>query len=543
MSNKKRRVMINGAMQSGKTEYTVRKALENQKPSNIEVFIHYSTNESMESTNEKIKRYNVELFSGLEALKRFHLRLTRRGLDIKTNYVLSLIAHHSSMEVLKKIITAYSTTYGTGHVFNISIDEDDTLALDHSVKKGKPVQKQRLAQALIEMPSVQTVRNITATPFAEHLSETDFDVIEIAPVGGHYVGVEKIIKHADDSFDEEDMSSFSKLEPTNRVKYFINDSFEGATLVQVSQNKKDQAIIARNIMDNCKQPNIVVVMNSDRGNYGCYINGEGVGNKSENWNSFRAFDLAESLGIKKVFIVAYYLSDRTNTFRAREGLFNNLRSIFYCSPSATHETKLQRVARVCGYPVGHIPQLYTTPETLDYLFESVDLYTRVMNIKEDVRTAKAREKVWAGIGNVDLKKIKHTNGYSNTFANSYSITSSPIGDVISERKKGTVPDHIDMGSTNLSINTELADYFRKKYNVNTVLNVSEDTKKRMQLIRPNQASQLAMQSHRELAILFEGRDYTVVKQEHEYYTTKKPFALHNMDETYWQWNVKDGVGK
>ena len=52
-----------------------------------------------------------------------------------------------------------------------------------------------------------------------------------------------------------------------------------------------------------------------------------------------------------------------------------------------------------------------------------------------------------------------------------------------------------------------------------------------------------MQSHRELAILFEGRDYTVVKQEHEYYTTKEPFALENMDETYWQWNVRDGVGK
>lgn len=538
----KRRIMINGNMQSGKSEHAVKTALENQIPSNIEVFIHYSTNESMESTNDKINRYDVELFSGLEALKRFHLRLTRRGLDIKTNYVLSLIAHHSSMEVLKKIITAYSTTYGTGHVFNISIDEDDTLALDHSVKKGKPVQKQRLAQALIEMPSVQTVRNITATPFAEHLSETDFDVIETAPVGEHYVGIETIIEHADDSFTEEDMQSFSALEPTDRVKNFIQDDFEGVTLIQVIQNKKDQSIIARNIMDNCKEKHLVVVMNSDKANYGCYINGKGVGNKSQNWNPFKAFELAESLEIKKVFIVAYYLSDRTNTFRARKGLFNKLRSIFYCSPSATHETKLQRVARICGYPIGHIPQLYTTPETLDYLFESVELYQRVMNISEDVRTAKAREQVWAGIGNVDLKKIKHTNGYANTFANSYSITSNPINR-ISEYDEGTVPDHIDMSSTDLLTNTELANYFREKYNVNTVLNVTKDTKKRLQLLRPNQPSQTGMQSHRELAILFIGRDYKVIKQEHEYYTTKKPFALHNMDNTYWQWNIKNGVAK
>ena len=534
--------MINGSMQSGKSEHAVRTALENQVPSNIEVFIHYSTNESMKSTNDKINRYDVELFSGLEALKRFHLRLTRKGLDIKTNYVLSLIAHHSSLEALKKIITAYSIEYGTGHVFNISIDEDDTLALDHSVKKGKPVQKQRLAQALIEMPSVQTVRNITATPFAEHLSETDFDVIETAPVGEDYVGIETIIEHADDSFTEEDMQSFSALEPTQRVLDFIQDDFEGATLVQAIQNKKDQAIIARNIMDNCKQRNIVVVMNSDKANYGCYINGEGVGTKSENWDAFRAFKLAEALGIKKVFIVAYFLSDRTNTFRAREGRFNTLRSIFYCSPSATHETKLQRVARICGYPIGHIPQLHTTPDTLDYLFESVDLYQRVMNISEDVRTAKAREKVWASIGNVDLKKIKHTNGYANTYAQSYSITSNPINP-ITQTEKGKVPDNIDMSSTDLLTNTDLAEYFRKEYNVNTVLNVTKDTKKRMQLIRPNQPSQLSMQSHRELAILFTGRRYTVVKQEHEYYTTKKPFALHNMDGTFWQWNVDNGVTK
>jgi hypothetical protein len=52
-----------------------------------------------------------------------------------------------------------------------------------------------------------------------------------------------------------------------------------------------------------------------------------------------------------------------------------------------------------------------------------------------------------------------------------------------------------------------------------------------------------MQAHRELAILFEGREYTVIKQIHEYYTTKREFALHNMDETFWQWSVNEGVTK
>jgi hypothetical protein len=538
MTNKKR-IMIDGAMQSGKTEYVVKRALDNQNTNTVEVFIHYSTNESMESTNEKIKRYNVELFSGLEALKRFHLRLTRKGLDSDKKYVLSLIAHYSSMEQLKKIITAHHTTYGIGYTFNINIDEDDTLALDHSIKKGKPVQKQRLAQAIIEMPGVGEVRNVSATPFAEHLSETDFDEKVTAPVGENYVGVKTIIDHANDNFTEEDISSFSSLEPTKGVKDFINDSFEGVTLIQVSKNKKDHIIIAKNII---AKNNIVVVMNSDKGNYGCYVDGKGYGNKTDHWNPFKAYKLAEELGIKKVFIVAYYLSDRTNTFRAREGLFNNLRSIFYCSPSATHETKLQRLARICGYPIGHIPQLYTTPETLDYLSESVDLYTRVMNIKEDIRSAKDRQRIWASIGNIDMKKIKHTNGYANTKAQSYTITSNPKN-IITQEFNGEVPENIDISNTNLLTNTNLAQYIKDYCQVNTVLNVTEDTRKRMLLIRPNQPSQTGMQAHRELAVLFKGREFKAIKQEHEYYTTKEPFALHNMDGTYWQWNVNDGVSR
>lgn len=531
--------MINGAMQSGKTEYVVKRALKNQKPHNIEVFIHYNTNESMESTNEKIKKYDVDLFSGLEALRRFHLRLTTKRLQRETKYVLSLIAHHSSMEQLKKIITAYSTTYGMGYEFNINIDEDDTLALDHSVKKGKTVQKQRLAQAIIEMPGVGDVRNVSATPYAEHFSETDFDEMTDAPVGEGYVGVETIVKNANYSFTEEDMASFSRLEPTKAVIDLIQDGFEGASLIQTSKNKKDHAIIARNIMDNCNQPNIVVIMNSDKGSYGCYVTKKGYGLKSENWNPFKAYKLAKDLGIKKVFIVAYFLSDRTNTFRAREGDFNQLRSVFHCSPSATIETKLQRVGRICGYPRGHIPQLYTTPETLDYLSEAIDLYTKVMNIEEDVRLSVDRAKVWKKLGHVPIGKIKHTNGYASINAQSYYITSQP-NDEITEMFEGEVPDDIDISSTDLLTNTELAKYFRETYKVSTVLNVTKDTRKRMQLLRPNQ--QLA-QAHRELGVLFEGRKYKVIKQIHEYYTTKREFALQNMDGTFWQWNVNEGATK
>lgn len=537
---KKERIMLIGNMQQGKTEEVVRMALGNQTPDVIEVFINYNTNESMESTNKKIKKYDVELYSGLEALKRFNHKITRKGLLPDTKYVLSLIAHWSSMEEVKKIITAYHTKYGVGYTFNLNIDEDDSLALDHSKKKGTIVQKQRLAQALIEMPSVMVVRNVSATPFAEHFSETDFDKIIEAPVGDTYVGIEEILSNAKEDFTEEDINSFSSLEPTQKAINYIQDEYEGSTLIQISKGKADHAIIAKNIMENCKKPHIVIVMNSDKSSYGCYVNGKGYGNKVDSWDSFKGYKLAEEMGIKKVFIVAYFLSDRTNTFRAAEGTFNRLRSLFHCSPNTNIETRLQRSGRLCGYPIDHIPQLDTTSDNLDYLAEAIEVYKKFTNIKEDVRLAVDRERVLKSIGNIPLKKIKHTNGYSNTAAQSYTITSVPVGQLITESFKGVVPDHINIDSTDLQTNIALANYFREKYNAKTVLNVTTDTKKRMLLLRPNQQ---ALQAHRELAILFEGRNYKAIKQEHEYYTTKVPFALENMDGTYWQWNVTEGVSR
>jgi len=59
----KRRIMINGEMQSGKTTYVVNRYLSRQKENEVEVFINYNTNASMESTNEKITKHDVKLYT------------------------------------------------------------------------------------------------------------------------------------------------------------------------------------------------------------------------------------------------------------------------------------------------------------------------------------------------------------------------------------------------------------------------------------------------------------------------------------------------
>jgi len=535
----KRRIMINGEMQSGKTTYVVNRYLSRQKENEVEVFINYNTNASMESTNEKIRKHDINLYTGLEQLKRFHSRITRRAIEGK--YVLSLIAHHSSLEELKQIISSYHTKYGRGILFNVNIDEDDSLALDHSTKKGF-VQKQRITQAIIELPAVGEVRNITATPFANHFSETDFDDVILAPRGDTYVGIKEIIDSAKDTLEDNDVESLFGETLTSSALNYITEEYEGVKLIQIAPNKSSHVKIVKNLRKYSKN-SVIGVSNSDESSYTYYVNGEGVDNKSSKFTPTRVYELAEKHNIKKVFIVAFYLSDRTNTFRAPKGRFNKLQSLFYCSRTTNIETILQRAGRLCGYPVQHIPTLITTCRVLEDMMEALTSYESISELQKnnDVRKASERERLLFSLKKrINPAKIKHTNGYKERRRNTYSITTNPINH-ITEKDKGIIPEHIDMSNTNFAENTELADYLKNKHNTKTILNVTRDTEKRMQLLRPNQNIN---QSHRALAIKFgKNREYTFIRQILPSYPTEYDFALHNMDDTYWQWSPQPGLSK
>lgn len=535
----KKRFLFTGDMQSGKTTDLLKRIITSLEENKnvVEVVINYNTNASMESTNRKLIKMgssNMKIWQGYEGLEAIYYQIKNNKLDKNRHHVVSLIAHYKSVEKLLLVIGAWSTQYNPGSpVFNVSIDEDDSLALDHS-KKKVIVQKQNRIQAVIEHPLVGIVRNVTATPFANHYSETDFDSIERVPPGEGYIGVEPIIKNANIlRFNKRDITSLYSLEPTSSIQAFFQDTFEGVTLIQITRNKKDQALIVQNLKQICSD-SVIALSNSDQGEYTYYVRGKPEGTMSTKFNENVAFDLANKNGIKRLFIVAYYLSDRTNTFRADEGTFNNLRSLFDCSSSAHDETVLQRIGRACGYPKTGIPDVYCTEECYTVLNKALETHLKFMELEKNtpnIRLAKVRHAALVNSGIIS-SNIKHTNGAKRVAAGSYAFLTAAIMPLLSNKKYGQVPEDIDMTNTNLRTNTKLRNYFLTEYNIITVLNTMEpdgDVFKRQTYIRPN-IERGNKQRTQGLVYFTGGRNYIIIVQYHETFPKEQQHSIDTFEE-------------
>lgn len=530
----KKRFLFTGDMQSGKTTDLLKRIITSLEENKniVEVVINYNTNASMESTNRKLIKMgssNIKIWEGYEGLEAIYYQIKNNKLDKSRHHVVSLIAHYKSVEKLLQVISAWSTQYNPGSpVFNISIDEDDSLALDHS-KKKLIVQKQNRIQAVIEHPLVGIVRNVTATPFANHYSETDFDAMERVAPGEGYIGVEPIIKNANIvRFNKRDITSLYSLEPTPSIQAFFQDTFEGVTLIQITKDKKTQALIVQNLKQICSD-SVIALSNSDQGEYTYYVKGKPYGTKSTKFIETEAFDLASKNGIKKVFIVAYYLSDRTNTFRANKGTFNNLRTLFDCSSSAHDETVLQRIGRACGYPKNGIPRVYCTEECYTVLNKALDTHLRFIELEKNtpnIRLAKVRHAALINSG-IMGNNIKYTNGARSIAKGSYAFLNAVIMPLLSNKHEDVVPKDIDMTNTNLRINTNLRNYFLNKYNIISVLNTMEpdgDILKRQKMLRPN-VERGNKQRTQGLVYFTGGRRYKIIIQYHEIFPKEQQHSI------------------
>ena len=547
----KKRFLFTGDMQSGKTSDLVRRILKSLEENEniVEVIINYNTNASMDSTNQKLREkggQNLKIWSGREGLDAMKYQIQYNKLDRSKHHVISLIAHYASVDKLNEIIGLWSTKYNPGSpVFNMSIDEDDSLALDHSKKKIIVLKQDRI-QAAIEHPLVGIVRNITATPFANHFSETDFDKIIRVPHGEGYVGLEKILRRADIStFNQTDIKSLYSLEPTKNMIDWVNADFEGVSLIQITSTKVTQALIVQNLKNIC--PNSVIALsNSDKGQYTYYVNGKAHGNMSTSFDHEMAFSLARTAGYKKVFIVAYYLSDRTNTFRASDGIFNNMRTLFDSSSSTHDETLIQRIGRSCGYPLFGVPQVFCTEECYTTLMRALDTHLDFMALEEEtpnINKADARHRAMIDSGKLKEHNVKHCNGSKSLKKGDYGFSKHKVEPLLSTKAHSTVDDtSIDMSNTNLKTNSKLYKYLCKKHNVFTMLNVEDtdgDIKRRQVFIRPN-IQRGNVESTQSLILFTGGRNYTIIVQYCETFPTLA-HSIHTFEEdTFAVYSVKGG---
>ena len=527
-----------GPMQSGKTTETVNGVLSKQKTDNIVAFINYSTNTSMRATNKKIMKHNVTLYYGLEGLRAFNSLWRIKQYNPDTKYVLSLTTHDKSLEVLKQIITSFGKIDQTAK-FDIYTDESDTMAIGHTKKGKKIIHKTRILENIRQLPNIRIFGHITASPDSEVFSNIDFDNVEFCTPGEGYVSLEEInFNHS--YLTNKDIASLYTIDPTKKMIEWIQRDEDGVDLIQIVKNKKDHAQIVQNLKQYSKDA-CIGLSNSNKQSHK-YWNEKGWPELStaESFEVEKLYILARRRGVKRCFIVAYFESDRTNTFREKNGTFNNLRSLFHVSPSALASVIRQRAGRLCGYPIGHIPTMYLSKETYDQIVGAIDLDKKLMNMTvEQLKSTEKREEYLRNAGHIPMQKIKYTNGKTSKSSFQYYKSKESIGQLLSEKGTGIIPIDIPMDDLNLRKNKILREYFKDNHDFKRVLHMKEE--KTSQMLRPNNND--IEENYRDFGVRFTGRKYTYILQSWDVFPMAKEHSIHRFDGGFDVWSTSEGVVK
>ena len=423
-----------GAMQSGKTTHVVNKACKNQTTMQIPAFCNYNTTLSMESTNEKIRGYDVNLIAGLDPLRQFKHRAHRGKLNSHQKYVLSFIQQHKSIGAVRDICTSFDQRYYDTHSILPIFDEDDVLAFGHEQQKVI-IQKRREAHAVLSgLPLVKEAWHVSATPFAQQFSDISFDnVVRITP-GEKYKSIQQIADNLDERWTEEDVESLMTQPTSKMINYIQDESYTGLDLVQTVRTIPEQYAIVENLVKYTENSIIAVANSGGRPSY-YFSDGTPYGTNDETFNKETLYKLAEENNIKRVFIVAYFLSDRTNTFRASSGIFNEMRSILHTSIRTNTETILQRAGRLCGYQ-DSIPLLTCTSQTADALYRAIDDHEVLENMPIEAMADKKLRYEFLEDNALNLPYLKDTNGFKSRRAGEWYPTKEPKGECISSIFEG-----------------------------------------------------------------------------------------------------------
>jgi len=533
----KRKLFI-GAMQSGKTTHVVNKACENQTAVEIPAFCNYNTNLSMESTNEKIRAYDVNLISGLDPLRQFKHRVHRGKLNPDEKYVLSFLQNNKHLGAIRDIATAFDPKFYDTYSMLPIFDEDDVLAFGHKERKTL-IQKRREAHAIVSgLPLVKEAWHVSATPFAQQFAELSFDDVEDVPPGENYKSIQQIVDNLQEKWEDEDIESLMNQPTSKMINYIQDESYRGVDLIQTTSNIDQQYAIVENLIKHTENSIIAVANSGNKFSY-YFSNGTPYGNRDETFNKETLYRLAKENNIKRVFIVAYYLSDRTNTFRASSGIFNEMRSILNTSATVNTETILQRAGRLCGYQ-DSIPLLTCTTQTADNLYRAIEDFEVIQSMPLKVMADKKLRWEFLEDNALNLAYLRDTNGFKTRIKGQWYPVKEQKGQCISSIHEGKVPEEIDMENTNFASNTILAEYFKKTHNVKTVLNCNDA--KNLILLRPNTETEI--QKHRELGVQFiGGRNYKCIKQDWNVYPENKKYCMHKFDGTYDYHPNTDGVSQ
>ena len=351
-----------GAFQSGKTSGVVKESFKNSLscPNLVNVFIAHKTNVNKSNQEFHIKNTFgecVNLITQESDLSVFLACTEKNRKCFNDDYpiVISCLNHHKHLETLLTLVALDSS-----YIFDIYVDESDSVALDHQRKKSN-VRKDNLVDSLLRQKSVQNFICLTATPFSEIASNLDWNEINSITPGEGYNSIDDspVLACPKDAMQE---FNLGRITPTIE-EFLISQSKESKTVTLIStlNGKEAHHIQAKSISKLLPKNCLSVVLNSStKQKY--YVAGETYyvpTKRNRKGQLEELFDVAEKFD--KLFIVGWDMLSRSVTLK--KGSFDKFSGMLFSAPNATSlAVMLQRVARIAGYQDS--PALLMTDKSL-----------------------------------------------------------------------------------------------------------------------------------------------------------------------------------
>lgn len=410
-----------GEFQAGKTLSAIKESFSRQddNPNIVSVFVAYGTNINKENQERHIHTVygkNLSLISTREDIKAFKLRAQKNELDFyRKPIVISALGHWATLELLQNILTTKSRFR-----YHLWLDESDSYSKDFD-KQEIHARKDNLIDSIsyLEYHQVDEIICITATPFTELVSKTNFDSVkEIEPAEG-YISINNILNESVKSLQTEDIMAFNEGRYTPELEeYFIEDAEKRNTVTIVStiSSMPVHKLQAQTLSEVIADPGVIVVeFNSNDGEkYWNFKENPFVSKKKNRKDQLKEmFEVAENY--EKLIVVGYGMLDRSVTLKNDK--FSSFSSMLFSgAKDSALPAFLQRVARICGYQ-DYLPELWTDKASELYL-AGWD-FPALVKVTKDNKNAVDRRKAL-----LSIEELNYGNPFGHYRTNAVRIKTS-----------------------------------------------------------------------------------------------------------------------
>ena len=545
-----RKILVLGDFQSGKTSGQVQNSynIQTKNPSVVSVFVAYGTNTNKENQERHIRRIygkNVVLVSSPEDLRAFLICLQKNRTE-GSRYssgvpvVISVLGHHVALQVLQKILSTKSP-----FTYRLWLDESDSYSLDFD-KETVHTRKDNIVDSInkLEYHSVEEVYYLTATPFTELVSCTNFDdVVPVDPAEG-YKGIGTIIEKAI-SISSDDIMYLENGKLTEDIKDYLTEenSYKNTvTLITTSSSMavhKRQAEVINNYLQD--KNTLIVEFNSNKGTkYFSHVNPQISAKHNRKDQLVEMFEVAQDYD--KLFIVGWQMLDRSVTLK--EGKFQTYSSMLFSSgKESALSSFMQRAARICGYQ-------NSTPRFISDKLSQAELnnydYPTLVNICKENKDHLSRRIALLKLTRDEIASSNPLGGHRNNGFRPKGTVASTVQQYLKTEKevanagyqlitKQEVFSKIELeekvlnqleSKTRAAPSTPLHSFLDDIFpTCNRVLQaVTEDGVYLVDRQLPNRTNDL--ENYRDTLYDWDGETLTVTNQPYQRYN--KPFALHDL---------------